>query len=149
MVKVVVDPEYDAFKRFLSWACDNDDFLGKGAPESHPMYILTEAEGKFPHSMLKRGLRETIDDIIKRFSHWTTERVIAADNELKQTGSPTLSEMRMLFANDLLRIEKRGKLQSEEECFLVRNALEMPMIQTNHRRAKKLMNMLAEYEVSE
>lgn len=146
-VKAATDPEYDAFKHFMSWACDNDEFLGKSDPQSHPMYILAKFEGTVPRAMLKQGLREAIYDSLERFSRWTGERVKAADAELKALGSPTLTEMRMLFAKDLRRLEKRGRLQTEEECFLVRNALEMPMIQANPVRARKLMEMLADYGV--
>lgn len=146
MAKVVVDPEYEAFKRFLSWACDNDEFLGNGTPESHPMYILAEAEGKVSHALLKGGLREAINDAIERFSKWPAERVQAADDVLQNLSAPTLTEMRVLFDGDLRRIEKRGKIVTERELFLVRNALEMAAVQSNPQRFKKLMNMVGQFE---
>ncbi|CAG1002589.1 hypothetical protein MTYP_03019 [Methylophilaceae bacterium] len=146
MKKELIDKEYDAFKRFVSWACENGARPIDALPESHPIRILEQAEGIAPHSALKKGLREAINDIIEKFSAWPEERVKAADEDLKQLGGPTLTEMRMLFALDLKRIENRGKIETEEECFLVRNALEMPMIQASHKRVEKFREMLYEYE---
>lgn len=149
MPKEIIDMEYEAFKRFLAWACENGSRPVGALPESHPLYVLAKFEGKAAHAKLKNGLRETVNDVLTKFAFWPAEQVKEADEALQKLGGPTLSEMRMMFDNDLSRIEKRGKLQTEEECFLVRNALEMPMIQADSRRAKKLLGMLSEYETSD
>jgi hypothetical protein len=146
MIKRANDAEYDSFKCFLAWACNNGARPSNAHPESHPMYILEQAEGKVPHAALKAGLREAINDSLEKFTRWPAERVRAADEELHQLGVLTLTQMRFLFSSDLRRIEKRGTVQTEEEFRLVRNALEMPMIQLNPRRAKKLIAILAEFE---
>jgi len=153
MSKAKTDPEYDGLKRFLAWCCDNGGRPPNARPESHPILILEQAEGKvtegvITHAALKDGLREAVRDRIRDFSRWPPKRVKAADEALQKLGGPTLTELRMLFSGDLRKIEKRGSIQTEEEFRLVRNALETPMIEANPRRAKKLIAMLAEFEVS-
>jgi hypothetical protein len=125
------DNEYQSLRSFLSWTCDNGGIPFEIRPEAHPMWILDReeranlagVEGAFSFAQLKMALKETINDTLPNFSRWSVSQIEAADAALREAGTPTLSEMLLLFSKDLRRIEKRGRIESEDEALFVRNAL--------------------------
>ena len=65
-----------------------------------------------------------IGDIVEFTSAWSASDVAACDDELSQSGLPTLSEVRVRFSKLVQRVVRRGHIKSDDEFYALRNAVE-------------------------
>ena len=65
-----------------------------------------------------------IGDVVEFTTDWTVKDVAACDHELFQAGLPTLSEVRVRFSKLVRRVVRRGHINSDDEFYALRNAVE-------------------------
>jgi hypothetical protein len=94
-------------------------------PEHHPIKVLDEMAKRTP-ARARAGLAMAIGDIMEGNLPWRPERVAALDSELQDQGLPTFSAIQREFGKGIEAIMKRGRIRSEPEYHLVRNAAEVP-----------------------
>jgi hypothetical protein len=109
------------------------------APEANPTVALDEIAAKSP-ARARQGLAMAIGDLVEAVHGWRTEEVEIADRRLSDAGLPTLSAIRTRFSQAVQRALRRGRIDSEQEYYAIRNAVEMTA------NDPRLSAMLAAYE---
>jgi hypothetical protein len=117
--------EYDAFKAFFAWSCENlPAFHATNlAPESHPLTVLESFERTAP-AKAAYGLALAIGDIIEAHEHADFEYIQKLDAQLAAEGLTTFSAVRNRFSRTIRAIMKRGRIRSENEYYALRNIVE-------------------------
>jgi hypothetical protein len=119
-----IDPsEYARLRSWLSHMVPKvfpSDLLTQGA---HPVAVLDSTAMKAP-AKARSGLGMAIGDIVELTSDWPTSDVAACDDELSHSGLPTLSEVRVRFSKLVQRAVRRGQINSDDEFYALRNAVE-------------------------
>lgn len=120
-----MDPdEFQRLKAFLRYILDHHvEAVREGPPEIHPVRVLESMEARAPKRAIE-GLRMAINDIVEMTQAWTPAEVDRADADLKALGAATLTEVRIAFSRDLQRIERRGRIKTEVEAYLVTNVID-------------------------
>lgn len=114
-------------------------------PESHPITLLEETE-KASMANARSGLKTAIHDIVDMTNNWRPSRVAEFDAELRNQGAITLTEARQRYSRKYQRILKRGRIVSEEECYLIKGILDGGNMESGMPEELNLRLMLAEYE---
>jgi len=111
-------------------------------PEGHPIAVLDSMARNSP-TRARQGLEMMIGDFMEGAAHLSIEEVARLDAVFCQRQLPTLSSIRARFMKQIKGIVKRGAIRSEEEYYLVRNAVEGTSVQGEQPR---MWALLAAYE---
>lgn len=82
-----------------------------------------------------------IGDIVEMTDHWSSSAIASLDTELGAAGLPTLSAIRVQFSKAIRAIIRRGRIRSEGEYYLIRNAAEI-----DPERSEMLLCLLEKWE---
>jgi len=136
----VADADYERMRRLLDVVYT--ECLGTAIEsESYPVRVLDAMSAARPAAAHK-GLRMAIGDIVEMLDSASPDYVDRLDARLREIGGMTLTEARSLFSRRLKRVVKRGKIGSEDDYYLVRNAADIGAGDEQQR----LWDLIAEYE---
>lgn len=82
-----------------------------------------------------------LGDLVELTERWPEERIAEADRALLEAGLPSLSEIQTRFSKNLRRVVRRGRINSESEYYMVRNAADL-----GGDNQACLISLLAAYE---
>jgi hypothetical protein len=117
------DNEFEELRGFLGYFVDHQ-MSGRGMQrDTHPINVLNDLRAQSPSQALQ-GLRMAINDCIEMTSTWPPGQVAELDNQLRQRGLLTLSNLRRRYSKRLQSVLKRGRITTEVEYYLVRGAVE-------------------------
>lgn len=136
--------EYVELKEFLSFYADRYFNVGGLPPEKRPTATLEALEKKSAKAS-SSGLRQAINGCIEMSFHLGPEEVTTLDEQLRDRGIVTLSELRRRYSKKYATIVKRGRIKSDTEYHLIRNVLGDPTAKTTDER-EVLENLVADYE---
>jgi hypothetical protein len=136
----VADADYERMRRLLDVVYT--ECLGTAIEsESHPVRVLDAMFAARP-AAARKGLRMAIGDIVEMLDATSPDYVDRLDARLREIGGMTLTEARSLFSRRLKQAIRRGKIGSEDEYYLVRNAAE----DAARDEQQRLWGLIAEYE---
>src|SRR5690349_7644314 len=138
------DHEYAELKEFLSFYTDRFSSVDGLPPEKRPLANLEALEKKGLKTALN-GLRQAINDCIEMSFHFDPKEVVKLDEQLRDRGIVTLSELRRRYSRKYAAIVKRGRIKSDTEYHLIRNVLGDPTKKATDER-EVLENLIADYE---
>lgn len=119
-----IDPsEYARLRSWLSHMVPKvfaSDLLSQ---DTHPVAVLDRVAEKTP-AKARSGLAMAIGDVVEFTNDWPASAVTACDDELSQSGLPTLSEVRASFSKLVQQVVRRGHIKSDNEFYALRNAVE-------------------------
>jgi hypothetical protein len=138
------DPEYAELKKFLTFYADRYLNVEGMPPEMRPAAGVDALEKK-SMKMALSGLRQAINDCVEMSLRFNPEEVAKLDEELRDRGLVTLSELRRRYSRKYAAIMKRGRINSDTEYYLIRNVLDDPTIKTMDER-EVLVRLVADYE---
>lgn len=113
-------------------------------PEEHPVAVLETFEKK-SMAQARKGLKTTVNDIVEMTADWRPSQVAAFDAELRSQEAMTLTEARQRYSSKYQRILKRGRIVSEEECYLIKGILDGGNLEPGMPEALNLEAMLEDY----
>ena len=117
--------EYLRLKRFfavwdeLVWPGPNSDL----PPGKRPVAALAWLEN-VSLAKARLGLLEAVNDIVEMSLPWTSAQVAEIDEQLRDRGAPTLTEVRARHARKLDRVITRGSIRNEVEYYLAKGVLD-------------------------
>lgn len=139
--------DYERDKIFLGWMMkDLVETLGLPA-EQHPLAVLAKDEAKAP-TRARAGLRMAINDMVEMTTDWSPAEVGEADTALRAIGGSTLTEVRSRYSRHLAAVEKRGRIRSETEAYLVTGVLDGDVDALAADRRQTLQSIFEAYEAS-
>jgi hypothetical protein len=138
------DREYAKLKEFLSFYTGRYFNVEGLPPGKRPMANLEILEKKSKKTALK-GLRQAINDCIEMSFYIDLEEVIKLDQQLRDRGVITLSELRRRYSKKYASIVKRGLINNETEYYLIRNVLGDSTTKTTYE-CEVLKTLIANYE---
>lgn len=112
------------------------------APEANPITVLDQIAAK-SSAKARQGLAIGISDVIEDTMDWDQTAIADLDRRLLAADLPTFSDLRARFARVIQTILRRGRITSEREYYVVRNAVER-----SGPDEERLWQMLAAYEVA-
>ncbi|SFO48287.1 hypothetical protein [Sphingomonas sp. OK281] len=119
-----IDPsEYMQLRAWFSHMVPKAFPLDMVAPDNHPVLLLDRMAEKAP-AKARKGLSDTIGDILEFTDGWASEDVMTCNVELSQMNLPTLSEVRARFSKVVQRVVRRGIIKSDSEFYMLRSAVE-------------------------
>lgn len=137
----MADADYDRMRRLLDVVYT--EYFGTAIKsESHPVRVLDAMFAARP-AAARKGLRMAIGDIVEMLDAISIDHVERLDARLREIGGMTLTEARFLFSKRLKQIVRCGKIGSEDEYYLVRNAAE---VAAWNEQQQRLWELIAEYE---
>lgn len=145
MARSMSEPEYEELKEFLSFYSRHYMPIDKLPAALQPVACLEQLEQK-SRSKASQGLRQAINDIIEKCRRLDQSQLEQLDQRLRSHGVVTLSELRRRFARDYTRISRRGMINNEIECYLVRGIVNDSSSNISADERVRLGDMLAEYE---
>lgn len=92
-------------------------------PETHPVAVLDRIASQSP-AKARSGLGMAIGDVVDFTTGWTAPDVAKCNSELSQEGLPTLTEVRARFSKIVQRVVRRGRINNDEEFYILRNTVE-------------------------
>lgn len=98
-------------------------------PETHPVAVLDGMAVKTP-AKVRSGLGMAIGDLLEFTNDWPASEVTGCNQELSQSGLPTLSEIRARFSKLVQRVVRRGQIKTDDEFYALRNAVEQQAADT-------------------
>ncbi|NJC41825.1 hypothetical protein GGQ87_002120 [Brevundimonas alba] len=136
--------EYETLRR---WAAEMFELtfepLPNLKPEDHPISVLDATAAGAP-ARARQGLAMMIGDEVEMTAAFSPEEVARLDSHLRALALPTLSEMRLRVMKAVRRIAARGAIRSDDEYFLIRNAVEALGDKSN---AQEFWRLLGDYEL--
>ncbi len=136
----ITPEEYDRLREWFSivWPVV---FSGiEIAPEANPITVLGQIAAKSP-AKARQGLAMAIGDIIEDTKYGDGAIISGLDQRLLAADLPTFSDLRMRFSRAVRTILRRGRISTEQEYYIARNAIEGSGTDEEH-----LSNILADYE---
>jgi hypothetical protein len=117
--------DYEGLKGFLAWMFGRVIPLPPNlAPEDHPLAALERFEVR-SKAMARKSLAMAVADIVELTQSQSPKEVLEIDKALRDSALPTLSEVRVRFSRVVGGLLRRGKVRSENEYHMLRNAVEM------------------------
>jgi hypothetical protein len=138
--------DFIKLKEFLKWTCEVDPSYRGLERDFWADKMVEEVDVKFGRSKAIKSLQLGVRDVVQKLDKIQGDLLIECDQLLASRKATTLSEIRILFGQDLKKIEKRGLIKTDDEFYLLRNAVEMPLIENDPPRQAKLRMMLADFE---
>jgi hypothetical protein len=136
--------EYEILRR---WAAEMFELVFEPPPdlkpEDHPISALDAMATGSP-ARARQGLAMMIGDEVEVTADFSPDEVARLDSHLAGLALPTLSEMRLRFMKAVRRIATRGAIRSDDEYFLIRNAVEALVDKSD---AEDFWRLLADYEL--
>lgn len=108
-----------------------------------PVERLDQIAGRWP-GKARSGLAMAISDTIEATEGWPRDRIAAIDSQLLAEGLPSLTAMRLRFSKDVNRVVRRGRIKSEVEYYMIRNAAEL-----TDGGQEPLLKLLRDYETQQ
>lgn len=148
MTKQKLTPaQYQELKRFLDFFSNHFFGLKNDTSENKLIAELTKMEKTAP-ARAAVGLAMMINDCIEMASGWSLEKILGIDAELKNSGIITLSELRRQYSRQYAKVVKRGRINNEEEYFLLKGVLEGGALEMTTSEKETIDNILDCYERS-
>lgn len=94
------------------------------------------------------ALAMMVNDCIEMASGWSFERISDLDTKLGNSGIITLSELRRQYSRQYAKIVKRGRINDEEEYFLLKGVRDGASLQIPSSEQEMINNILDSYEAS-
>lgn len=146
MSKIKLTPnEYQNLKLFLDFFSTRFFYTKAMTAENNLMTALAEMEKKTPARAVD-ALSMMINDCLEMSSDWRAEKVAPIDSELKVLGIITLTELRHQYSKQYARVIKRGKINSEEEYYLLKGILDGQSLEMTETEEETLNLILTSYE---
>lgn len=131
----------DSYPTMRAWLATVAPYLFPDvSADADPVRALDRiAETSMPNA--RRGLSMAIGDIVDMTDSWPNREIMSLDAELATIGLPTLSAMRAQCSKAVRAILRRGRIKSEAEYYLIRNAADI-----DPERSKALFDLLATWD---
>ncbi len=107
----------------------------------HPSNVLVGIE-KESGNLAKKGLAMALGDVVEATAGYSVQEVANLDKHFSDNRAPTLTEVRLRFSKRLKTVLRRKFIKSEEEYYLVRNAVEF----SEDKQRQIMWSLIAEYE---
>jgi L-fucose isomerase-like protein len=137
--------QYDELKQFLVYFSDRFFGLKSENTENKLLVALNDMEKAAP-SRAASSLQMMINDCIEMSSGWPGARVSGVDADLLSNGIITLTELRRRYSRDYATIIKRGRINNEEEYYLLKGVLDGVAFNMTPFELEHLTNILNAYE---
>ena len=93
------------------------------SPEHHPIFVLDTIAHK-SSAQGRKALQMAIGDCLELTAGLRPDEIAKLDDILQEANVPTLSGIRLRFTKQIQHIIARGFIRSEDEYYVVRNAVE-------------------------
>ncbi len=137
--------DYEKLKVFMGKFADWHWIKPDMPPEIHPLQFLENLE-KSSLANAKKGLQQTVNDIVEITADWRPDQVAAADAKFAAAGTFTLSQVRSRYSKKYLPILKRGVIRSETEYYLLKGVVDGGSIEPGATESQQMEAMLHDYE---
>ena len=123
---MVTAENYPVLRKWFAVMFEQTIGQGMSVPDdTHPITILDATALRAP-ARARDGLRMAINDTLEMITDLPQAEIDRLDMLLSQEALPTVAFVRARFSKVLRGIMKRGRIRTEDEYYLVRNAVEMP-----------------------
>jgi len=139
--------EYLRLKSFLrAW---DERFLRAGLPAlpeaDRPIAVLERTE-RASMAKARAGLLMAVNDVVEMSLRWSPEEVAETDCAFRESGVPTLSEVRARYSRHLSRLLRRGSIRTDVEYYLAKGLFNGASDAVDETVREKLAELIAARE---
>jgi hypothetical protein len=114
-------------------------------PDKRPVAALEWLEN-FSMAKARVGLLQAVNDIVEMSLPWKSAQVAEMDQQLRDRGAPTLTEVRARHAKRLALLIKRGSIHNDTDYYLAKGVLDGATEALSPEVEARLAELVATYE---
>jgi hypothetical protein len=121
----ITSDEYRELRAWLAHFIERTmpGFSSLGADVS-PIAVLDRLAARSP-AKARQGLAMAINDMVETSAEWPQSEVESFDQDMRDAGLFTLSEVRLRFSAQVKKVMRRGSIRTEGEFYAIRNAVDI------------------------
>jgi hypothetical protein len=143
------DKNYDKYKKIFEIFCSHKDRIFNssqgGILSAYETLLVWELKNK---SLAKRGLKESLRDIISSLKNYPPEMTNAINEELESNNLPNISMLRSIINDTIEKVLKRERINNYDEYYIIKEIIVDRMSDMNEKDKTLLNSYLFDFEFS-